>query len=268
MKESTIATGFSKNGLPYLRIGGGAGNLVIFEGLSFDHDPPVGMQKRMIASGYRDFSSQFTVYYLGRKPHLPQGYSIKDMADDYAAMVEAEMEPPVDIMGLSTGGAIAQQFAVDHPGLVRKLVLASAGYKLSVTGAAAQRKMIDCVRQGKWRAGAAALGGVMASGMARPLSIALLWLMGGMMFKSANGPSDGLVELEAEDKFNFKERLPELKMPVLVIGGENDRFYPVAETGDMIPSARVIIYPHAGHMVAMKKQFNREILAFLIDCSV
>jgi hypothetical protein len=44
----------------------------------------------------------------------------------------------------------------------------------------------------------------MASGMIRTISIALSWLIGGNMFKSENGPSDGLVELEAEDKFNFK----------------------------------------------------------------
>ena len=85
------------------------------------------------------------------------------------------------------------------------------------------------------------------------------------MFKSAHGPSDGLAELEAEDRFNFKERLAEIKMPTLVIGGENDRFYPIAETGAGIPSARVIIYPNAGHMVSIKRRFNRDVLAFLTE---
>ena len=60
---------------------------------------------------------------------------------------------------------------------------------------------------------------VMASGMVRPVLIALLWVMGKSMFKSAKGPSDGLAELETEDRFNFKERLAEIKMPTLVIGG-------------------------------------------------
>ena len=191
--------------------------------------------------------------------------AIKDMADDYAVMIENELEAPVDVMGLSTGGPIAQQFAVDHPELVRRLVLASTGYALSESGAAAQRKVINFVRQGKWRAAAAALAGVMASGVARPLLIALLWMMGESMFKSANDPSDGLVELEAEDRFNFKERLAEIKTPTLVIGGANDQFYPVAETGAGIPSARVIIYPNAGHMVSMKRRFNQDVLAFLTE---
>jgi hypothetical protein len=44
------------------------------------------------------------------------------------------------------------------------------------------------------------------------------------MFGSPSDPSDGLVELEAEDRFNFKERLIDIKMSTLVIGGENRLF--------------------------------------------
>jgi pimeloyl-ACP methyl ester carboxylesterase len=260
-----VTTGYSKNSLPYIRIEGGPRNLVIFEGLNFNHTPPSGLQLWMTSRNYRSFSSQFTVHYVGRKPGLPQEYSIKDMADDYAVMIENEIGSPVDIMGLSTGGPIAQQFVVDHPELVRRLVLASTGYALSESGAAAQRRVINLVRQEKWRTAAVTMAGVMASGLARLVLIFFLWMMGKSMFKSANSPSDGLVELEAEDKFNFKERLVEIKTSTLVIGGEKDQFYPIRETGAGIPSARVIIYPNAGHMASMKRRFNRDVLAFLTE---
>jgi pimeloyl-ACP methyl ester carboxylesterase len=109
------------------------------------------------------------------------------------------------------------------------------------------------------------MAGAMASGIIRPILISFLWLMGRNMFRSANGPSDGLVEIEAEDRFNFKDRLSEIKTPALVIGGEHDGFYPVRETGNGIPSARVIIYLNSGHMASIKSSFNKDILAFLTE---
>ena len=81
-------------------------------------------------------------------------------------------------------------------------------------------------------------------------------------------PSDGLVEIEAEDKHDFKERLAEIKVPTLVIGGENDCFYPIRETAARIPSARLILYKNAGHMAIMKRQFGEDVLAFLTEGTI
>jgi pimeloyl-ACP methyl ester carboxylesterase len=190
------------------------------------------------------------------------------MSEDYATMVRNELKAPVDLMGLSTGGPMAQQFTVDHPELVRALVLASTGYSLSEGGAERQRKVIDLTRQGKWRPAAAAMAGGMISGVMRPLSIAFFWVLGRGMFGAPNDPSDGLVELEAEERFNFKERLADIKVPTLVIGGANDGFYPISETAAGIATARLILYKNAGHMAMMKRQFSRDVLAFLTQDSI
>jgi pimeloyl-ACP methyl ester carboxylesterase len=85
------------------------------------------------------------------------------------------------------------------------------------------------------------------------------------MFGSPDDPSDGLVELEAEDRFNFEEHLADIKVPTLIIGGENDCFYLIRETAEGIPSARLILYKKAGHMAMMKRRFRLEILAFLTE---
>jgi len=266
--KNKVTTGYSKNGLPYMRIEGGPRILVIFEGLNFSHKPPSGMTLRWTGNMYKAFTSRYTIYNIGRKPGLTEGYSIKNMSDDYATMIENEMETPVDLVGMSTGGTIAQQFAVDHPELVRRLVLASTGYRLSESGAIAQRKIINFTRQEKWRSAAAVMAGVMASGMISPVLKSFFWILGRGMFGSPDDPSDGLAELEAEDRFNFKERLVGIKMPTLVIGGENDRFYPVPETAAGIPSAKLILYKNAGHMAVMKRRFNRDVLAFLTEDGV
>lgn len=265
MTDKGITTGYSKNGLPFVRIDGGPKNLMIFEGLNFVHKPPSGFHLRMIKNSYESFTAQFTIYYAGRKPGIPMDYSIQNMANDYATMIENEMETPVDVMGISTGGTIAQQFAVDHPRLVRRLVLASTGYRLNENGAAVQRKLIELTWQRKWRPAAVAMVDGMMSGPINPLFKSLAWIMGKNMFGSPSDPFDGVAELEAEDKFDFKERLAEIKVPALVIGGDKDGFYPIRETGEGIPSAKLILYKNAGHMVSIKRKFNKEILAFLTE---
>ena len=134
MAKLEVKTGYSKNGLPYARIGSGPRNLVIIDGLDFAHKPPSGLMLRMTTSLFKNFAKDFTVYMVRRKPDLPADYSMQDMSNDYATMVRDELGGPVDIMGISTGGPIAQYFAADHPDLVRHLVLASTGYRLSDYG--------------------------------------------------------------------------------------------------------------------------------------
>jgi pimeloyl-ACP methyl ester carboxylesterase len=87
--------------------------------------------------------------------------------------------------------------------------------------------------------------------------------MGGMMFGSAAGTSDGLVEIAAEDAFDFSERLEKIKAPTLIIGGDRDFFYDIKETAEKVLLAKLVLYRGIGHMAVMKRQFAEDLLAFL-----
>jgi pimeloyl-ACP methyl ester carboxylesterase len=216
-----------------------------------------GYMKRIAVAGY-------TVYQVRRKPNLPEGYTMKDMADDYAGMIKDELGGPVDVMGLSTGGTIAQQFAADHPDLVRRLVLASTGYRLNKNGRALQRKLAELVKEGKYRTGAALMADALATGLMHFFLKRILWLMGRSMFSPGGKITDGLVEIEAEDRFDFKDRLVEIKAPTLVIGGDRDFFYhPISDTAAGIPGAELVLYAGVGHGAIMKRKFTTDVLAFL-----
>jgi pimeloyl-ACP methyl ester carboxylesterase len=258
-----VTSGFSKNGLPYTRVAGGSRTLVVFDGLDFTHKPPSGFELSMMRY-IKQLNPYFTIYQVRRRPGLPEGYSIKDMADDYAVMVRDEFGGPVDIMGLSTGGTIAQQFAADHGELVGNLVLAMTGCKLNENGKRLQLGVAELVKKGKLRSAAVLMSTALFTGVSGFCMKPVFWLMGGMMFNSAAGPNDGLVEIAAEDAFDFSRRLKEIKAPTLLIGGDRDFFYDIKETAEKFPSANLVLYPGIGHMAVMKRQFTEDLLAFLI----
>jgi len=60
---------------------------------------------------------------LGERP-----FSLEAMGDDMAAIVKALGYDKVDVMGYSLGGGVAFRTAVQHPEVVRRLVLVSTGF--------------------------------------------------------------------------------------------------------------------------------------------
>jgi pimeloyl-ACP methyl ester carboxylesterase len=54
--------------------------------------------------------------------------SLIDMGDDMAVIVKTLGYEKVDVLGYSMGGGVAFRFAAQHPGMVRRLVMVSAGY--------------------------------------------------------------------------------------------------------------------------------------------
>ena len=95
-----------------------------FTGSELEHQPPTWTARQGFLVGLKRLTQQYTVYLTSRKQNLPRGYSAKDMSNDFAAMIRADIGGRVHIMGMSSGGSSAMHFAVDHADLVNKLVLA------------------------------------------------------------------------------------------------------------------------------------------------
>jgi pimeloyl-ACP methyl ester carboxylesterase len=264
MTKSDGAAGYFPSGLPYNRLGHGPRPLVVFQGLTFENKPQAGFMVGI----YKFLEDDYTVYSVLRRPGLPHGYTLKDMADDYATTIRAQFGGPVDVIGVSTGGSIVHHFAADHPDLVRRLVIHSSAYTLSDEAKRLQLRVGDLAQQGRWRqAWAALLGPVLAhAGRVRYISKPIVWLTSVLMSLSPpKDPTDLVVTVEAEDKFNFRDRLAQITAPTLVVAGDQDPFYTPAlfrETADGIPNARLILYPGMGHPASGKK-FGRDVLAFL-----
>jgi pimeloyl-ACP methyl ester carboxylesterase len=238
--------------------------LLVVQGLLYENKPQSSLTTRM----YRFLGNDYQVYVVLRRPGMPFGYSLQDMADDYAATIRDEIGSPVDVIGISTGGSIAQLLAADFPELVRRLVIHSSAYKLSDEAKALQRQVALLAENGEWRRASSLLVGTTfpSHGFKRQMSRPLIWLASVMLSLSApDDPSDLLITIEAEDRFDASDRLCDIAAPTLVVAGAEDAFYTETlfrDTAARIPNARLVLYPGMGHP-ASGGQFQRDVTGFL-----
>lgn len=263
-----VREGHLKGGLPCLTFGDGP-PLVVFPGLGMTNANPSGLQRWGEVRLLAPLARAFTVHRIGCKVGLEPGTTMTDLANDYVEALADEFDGPVDVLGISTGGSLALQLAADHPGLVRRLVVAGAAYWLSEHGREFQRRMAEFSAAGDRRGISQMMAPDVAdSRLGRRIAGRLLWLAGPLFIRRGWDPSDMIATIRAEDAFDLGERLGEISAPTLVIGGGRDRFYPAElfrETADGIPDGRLILYENRAHGGTFAdRRFGRDVIAFLM----
>lgn len=233
---------------PYLRFGNGSEPLVILPGLAFDNDAPTAKEARLYGWSMRRLAAGRTVTVLRR----PRGIAIiagsepstADIADRYAAVL-ADEPGPVDVMGLSTGGLIAQHLALRHPVLVRRLVLAVSGARIAEAGRDICDSWLTQVEQRDWRT---LRGTLMASAVDGRTTQRLARSLGGSGREpNPRDVADFEATVRADLRHDTSALLRELRVPTLVLGGRDDPFFPepvLRATAAAIAGARVEV--HAG----------------------
>jgi pimeloyl-ACP methyl ester carboxylesterase len=229
-----------------------------------DSANPSGVARWAELRSLKSLAARFTVLVVGRRPGLAPGITMAGLAAHHAEEVRARFGGPVDVLGVSTAGCLAQQFAADHPGSVRRLVVVAAGVRLGPEGRRLQREYADLLAAGRYRAAAAALApGVADSRAGRAL-------LAGVLGVTAGRPADpsGMVAmLRAEDAFDIEDRLGEITAPTLVIAGTRDAFYPAELAGKVaagVRDGRLKLYEGRKHHTVMTdRRFSRDVVGFL-----
>jgi len=175
----------------------------------------------------------------------PGPWSIADLADDAAALIEVLGLGPVVFVGLSIGGMIGQHLAAARPDLVRALVLSNTAARMGTPDMWSAR--IESIRaHGLAHLEHAILDRWFGPSF-RHSPEARLW--GAMLTRTSR---NGYISCcEAIASADLRERTAGLRLPALAIAGEFDGALSpdlVAATARLLPGAQYHVIPGAGHL--------------------
>jgi 3-oxoadipate enol-lactonase len=252
----------------YYEVHGDGEPLVCVMGLGADATawdlqvPEFGRHFRTVVFDNRD---------AGRSSYADRPYGVRDMSADAIALADALELPRFHLLGLSMGGAIAQEVALAVPDRVLTLTLAvsyagSSGWVLErarlETETIAQKSDELLVDEHLLRSFSETM-------YEQPSRIAYIRKL--MLSYPHRQRRDGyLRQLAASSRHEARDRLSALKMPAHVIGAEHDLRVPVwksRQLAELIPGARLSIVAGAGHAVNVERpeDFTALVLDFLRD---
>lgn len=211
----------------------------------------------------------FHVYALDQRGHGDSSrpeccYTQSDFASDVAAFLDSQGIQRAVLVGHSMGSFIAQQAALEHPQRVEALVLiGSAPTVHGNTVAAELKSVVDTLSD---PIDPAFVRDFQAGTFYRPIPPSFLDTA---VSESLKVPArvwkaslDGLI---AED---HSSRLGRISVPTLVVGGDRDGFFSVAEQQALakaLPHATLALYTETGHAphVEQPQRFVEDVKKFL-----
>jgi pimeloyl-ACP methyl ester carboxylesterase len=204
----------------------------------------------------------------GRSPLPPEGFTVRDMADDAADLLRALGVDRAHVAGFSGGSATAQELALRHPDVVRSLVLVSTWGRSDTY----LRTMVD---SRTWLADSAPSERAM-------LEAFFLWIYTArahedgtvaqiideaLAFPHPQSPEGFRRQLEAWRPHDTLDRLHQIGVPTLVVAGEADVATPPRlgrAVAERIPGAEFVVLPGEAHQrfQEIPDEFNAMVASF------
>jgi len=222
----------------------------------------------------RDFSAEYrTIVFdnrdAGRTDISPGPYTVRTLARDVAALMDALGIERAHVLGLSMGGYIAQELALERPERIGSLILANTAARLDSRG----QLIVDT-----WSR-------MVSAGIDRELFVRarLPWIFTGGVLNEpgkvdavlratlsnpyVQSPEGYRRQVEAVRGFDVIGRLGEISAPALVVAGWEDLLVPVRFSQELaagIPGAELVVL-EGGHALFAEfhEAFDRAVLEFL-----
>ena len=174
-----------------------------------------------------------------------------------------------DVLGISWGGGLAQQFALSRPDRVRRLVLVATGPgALMVPGHPRVLLRMLTPRRHRNPAYAARIAGELYGGSARENPLVARDLLHATTRLGASVPARGyFYQLISTVGWTSLPLLPRLRPPTLILAGDDDPIIPLVNARIMrrlIPRSQLHVY-HGGHLelAADSERLAAAVQAFL-----
>jgi len=220
----------------------------------------------LIAAGLRPIAPDIAGF--GDSKYDGRGWSFNRVARDLVDLLDCLKITSVNVVGLSMGGVIAQQFILDFPRYVRKLVLISTFAALRPTSISqwlyfVQRFFVV------YTLGLNAQSRIVSQRVFPNPDQEALRQMTRLQILSADSRAYRAA-MRCLGLYNSSRRLKEIRVPTLVIRGEKDTTVLPAysmKIAQEIPGSKLAIIPNAGHAVTIDQPdvFNALLLDFILE---
>ncbi|MFW5735254.1 MAG: alpha/beta fold hydrolase [Oceanidesulfovibrio sp.] len=200
---------------------------------------------------------------------LPQGFcGAPQMADRIAAGLAALGVESAVVMGMSMGGAVAQELALRHPQLVKRLVLTGAFARLDTRARRAVTTLVELLGCCDLKTAARMFYWVAFN---PEFFVQNLPALDDMVDQYVADPLDHAVfeyQLQACLEHDTRDRLAGIGCPALVVHGTTDilvRPYLAEELAVGMPAAQLLLLDNGGHSCNWEQpeSFRRKVAAFI-----
>jgi len=197
----------------------------------------------------------------GESPSYPPGspgYTGADLVTDAVSVLDALGVPAAHVVGLSMGGAIAQQLGLNHPTRVLSLAL------LATSGGAGDPDLpgmapsvaaaFERLAEPDWTDDAAVVEYLVEGQRilsAEPYDAEEIREIARVaVARTKNNQSSQTNHHATVGAGSWRARLAEITVPTVVLHGDSDPLFPLPHGEALareIPGARLVVLPHTGH---------------------
>jgi len=202
----------------------------------------------------------------GKSEAPPGAYTLELLGEDAVALLDILEIEKVHWVGLSMGGMIGQSVALNYPRRLKSLALCDTTAAIAPEAQPLWQERIDAVRE---KGVASQLEPTMERWFTPSFLKLNPYMLGVIRNEFLATPAQGYLGcIYAIRKLNYLDRLSEIKIPTLIMVGEDDAGTPVSASEAMhqvIPNSKLVIITSARHLsnVEQPEIFNTSLLTFL-----
>lgn len=246
----------------YITFGKGTKSLIMIQGLNTNG---IKGAANSLAYMYRIFAKDYTVYLFDRRTEVYDGITVRELAADIAEAMDALGLVNADVFAVSQGGMIGQYLAIDRPELVHRMVLAVTLSRNNDVVKEVINNWIEMTEQEKYKELVVDMAVKMYSDAYVKRYKPFMPLL-----TAVQKPKDKerfIILAKANLTCNAYDELEQIKCPVLVLGGSQDKVTTGQASVEIAEKlgCEIYMYEDLGHAAYEEaKDFNRRVYDFLM----